>query len=89
MYEQVSHALLNDILDELRPDLKRQDLRHFYTRLGANFYAIHSLFSHLYGRRDDFFEQMTALVDRLARAYIDRPTELERIDMARDRKSVV
>lgn len=84
MYEQVSHALLNDILDELRPDLKRQDLRHFYTRLGANFYAIHSLFSHLYGRREDFFEQMTALVDRLARAYIDRPAELEKIDMARE-----
>jgi len=84
MYEQVSHALLNDILDELRPDLKRQDLRHFYTRLGANFYAIHSLFSHLYGRRHDFFEQMTALVDRLARAYIDRPAELERIDMTRE-----
>jgi amylosucrase len=84
MYEQVSHALLNDILDELRPDLKRQDLRHFYTRLGANFYAIHSLFVRLYGSRADFFEQMTALVDRLARAYIDRPEELERIDMARE-----
>jgi amylosucrase len=84
MYEQVSHALLNDILDELRPDLKRQDLRHFFTRLGANFYGIHSLFSHLYGHREDFFEQMTALVDRLARAYIDRPEELERIDMARE-----
>jgi len=84
MYEQVSHALLNDILDELRPDLKREDLRHFYTRLGANFYAIHSLFSHLYGRREDFFEQMTALVDRLARAYVDRPADLERVDMARE-----
>ncbi|MCG6859799.1 MAG: alpha-glucosidase C-terminal domain-containing protein [Chromatiaceae bacterium] len=84
MYEQVSHALLNDILDELRPDLKREDLRHFYTRLGANFYAIHSLFSHLYGQREDFFAQMTALVDRLARAYIDRPAELERIDMERE-----
>jgi amylosucrase len=84
MYEQVSHALLNDILDELRPDLKRQDLRHFYTRLGANFYAIHTLFAQLYGHREDFFEQITALVDRLARAYIDRPAELERIDMARE-----
>lgn len=84
MYEQVSHALLNDILDELKPEVRRQDLRHFYTRLGANFFAIHTLFSHLYGQREDFFEQITALVDRLARAYIDRPEELERIDMARE-----
>ena len=84
MYEQVSHALLNDILDELKPEVRRQDLRHFYTRLGANFYAIHTLFSHLYGRREDFFEQITTLVDCLARAYIDRSAELERIDMARE-----
>ncbi len=84
MYEQVSHALLNDILDELKPEVRRQDLRHFYTRLGANFYAIHTLFAHLYGRRDDFFEQMTALVERLARAYVDRPEDLKHIDMARE-----
>ena len=44
MYEQVSHALLNAILDDLKPETSRQDLRHFYTRLGANFYAIYSLF---------------------------------------------
>jgi amylosucrase len=84
MYEQVSHALLNDILDELRPDISREDLRHFYTRLGANFYAIHSLFSHIYGRREDFFAQAKALVERLARAYIDRPEDLRRLDMARE-----
>ena len=47
MYEQVSHSLLNRILDELKPDIRKRDLRHFYTRLGANFYAIYSLFHHL------------------------------------------
>ena len=41
MYEQISHSLLNSILDDLKPEIRRQDLRHFYTRLGANFYAIH------------------------------------------------
>ena len=85
MYEQVSHSLLNDILDELKPDVSRKDLRHFYTRLGANFYAIHTLFSHIYGRRDDFFEQIRALVERLARAYIERPDDLKHIDMAREK----
>ena len=54
MYEQVSHSLLNRILDQLKPEIRKRDLRHFYTRLGANFYAIHSLFHHLYGKRDDF-----------------------------------
>ena len=84
MYEQVSHALLNDILDELKPDVSREDLRHFYTRLGANFYAIHSLFAQLYGHREDFFPQITALVERLALAYNDRPEDLKHIDMSRE-----
>ena len=84
MYEQVSHALLNDILDELHPEIVREDLRHFYTRLGANFYAIHTLFEHLYGHRDDFYLHMKALVERMARAYMDRPDELLRLDMERE-----
>ena len=54
MYEQVSHSLLNRILDQLKPEIRKKDLRHFYTRLGANFYAIYSLFHVLYGKRDDF-----------------------------------
>lgn len=84
MYEQVSHALLNDILDELRPEIEAEDLRHFYTRLGANFYAIHSLFQQLYGRRADFKEQMVHLTERLAQAYIGRPPPLKQLDMARE-----
>ncbi|MCT0248126.1 alpha-amylase, partial [Synechococcus sp. CS-205] len=66
MYEQISHSLLNSILDELKPEIKRQNLRYFYTRLGANFYAIHSLFSTLYGNRDDFQAQMVRLVETMA-----------------------
>ncbi|MBK1719050.1 amylosucrase [Thiocystis violacea] len=84
MYEPVSHALLNDILDALSHPIARQDLRHFYTRLGANFYAIHSLFEHLYGHREDFQERITELTERLARAYLDRPEALQRIDMERE-----
>ena len=67
MYEQVSHALLNDILDDLSHQVVREDLRHFYTRLGANFSAIHSLFAHLYGHREDVKERLTELTERLAR----------------------
>ena len=84
MYEQISHSLLNEILDELKPEIRRQNLRHFYTRLGANFYAIHSLFHFLYGQRDDFKEKMIRLVEVMASRYIERSEELEKLDMARE-----
>lgn len=86
MYEQVSHSLLNEILDELKPEIRKRDLRHFYTRLGANFYAIHSLFDRLYGRRPDFKEQMVHLVEVMASRYLERSDELEQIDMAREKE---
>ncbi|MCY7336278.1 MAG: alpha-amylase, partial [Chamaesiphon sp.] len=85
MYEQISHSLLNSILDDLKPEICRQDLRHFYTRLGANFYAIHSLFFNLYGHRDDFDRQMLQLVETMAKGYIDRSPKLEQIDIERER----
>jgi len=55
MYEQVSHSLLNKILFDLKPEIHEEDLRHFYTRLGTNFYSIHSLFSILCGNPHLFF----------------------------------
>ena len=57
MYEQQSHSLLNAILNQIEPEFAKKDLRYFYTRLGAHFYAIHSLFERLYGKRPDFAEQ--------------------------------
>lgn len=84
MYEQVSHSLLNEILSELNPDLEKEDLRHFYTRLGANFYSIHSLFTLLYGERDDFREQLQLLVETMASQYIYRPNRLKKVDIERE-----
>ncbi len=85
MYEQASHSLLNEILVELKPEIGNLRLRHFYTRLGANFYAIHSLFHLLYGGRPDFKEQMVSLVDTLALRYIERAPALRKSDLARER----
>lgn len=85
MYEQVSHSLLNEILIKLNPDIKQQELRHFYTRLGANFYAIYSLFHILYGERDDFEEQALRLVETMARQYIDRSEYLKNKDIEREK----
>ncbi len=84
MYEQASHALLNEILSRLKPEIGNLRLRHFYTRLGANFYAIHSLFHLLYGERPDFREQMVSLVETLALRYIERAPGLRKSDLARE-----
>ncbi|HXK58153.1 MAG TPA: alpha-amylase family glycosyl hydrolase, partial [Gammaproteobacteria bacterium] len=86
MYEQVSHSLLNEILDRLKPEIQRSDLRHFYTRLGANFFAIHSLFHYLYGQREDFKEQMVTLVEVMASRYIKRSAEREEVDKYREQR---
>jgi len=85
MYEQVSHSLLNEILVELKPEIRNLRLRHFFTRLGANFYAIHSLFHLLYGDRPDFKEQMVSLVETLALRYIERSPQLRKSDLAREK----
>lgn len=84
MYEQQSHSLLNAILNQIEPEFAKEDLRYFYTRLGANFYAIHSLFERLYGKRPDFAEQAQRLVETLARQYINRSEALRRKDIERE-----
>ncbi|MCG7894861.1 MAG: alpha-amylase [gamma proteobacterium symbiont of Stewartia floridana] len=85
MYEQVSHSLLNHILDELKTEIRKRDLRHFYTRLGGNFYGIHLLFHHLYGKRDDFKEQMIHLVEVMATRYVQRHVTLKQLDSEREK----
>ena len=84
MYEQQSHYLLNSILDQLRPEIRKRDLRHFYTRLGANFYAIYNLFQHLYGQREDFRDQLQRLVSVMAAQYIARDPALKALDSERE-----
>lgn len=85
MYEQASHSLLNEILVQLKPEIGNLRLRHFYTRLGANFYAIHSLFRLIYGERADFKEQMVSLVETLALRYMERAPHLRKSDLAREK----
>jgi amylosucrase len=84
MYEQVSHSLLNRILDDVKPDVRKKDLRHFYTRLGANFYAIYSLFQVLYGKREDFEQQMQRVVEVMTMNYIQRGKGLKKRDRRRE-----
>ncbi|MDP5253030.1 MULTISPECIES: alpha-amylase family protein [unclassified Vibrio] len=84
MYEPVSHTLLNQIFDDLAPKLGEKELRFFYSRLGANFYAIHGLFERLYGNRDDFYPHLRHLVEVLTINYIERSPELRKKDRERE-----
>lgn len=84
MYEPVSHTILNGILDELEPAIRKHELRFFYSRLGANFYANHSLSERLYGNRHDLNQQLHRLVEVMARAYIERGQQLKLKDRARE-----
>ena len=85
MYEQVSHSILNDILTEIEVEIKDKNLQFFYTRLGANFYAIYSLFHQLYGHRTDFKPQLHQLVKTLTQSYIARSQKLRKLDRTREK----
>lgn len=85
MYEQISHSLLNEILIALKPEIRKHDLQHFYIRLGANFYAIYSLFQRLYGDRPDFKIQMHRMVEVMIKKYIARQPYLKNLDIAREK----
>lgn len=85
MYEQISHSVLNDILDELKTEYAHDEFQHFFIRLGANFYAIHDLFSQLYGHREDLKSQLTLLVRALINAYQARNADLKQLDFAREK----
>jgi amylosucrase len=85
MYEQISHSLLNEVLIALKPEIRRHDLQHFYIRLGANFYAIYSLFQRLYGDRPDFKIQMHRMVEVMIKQYIARQPYLKNLDIAREK----
>jgi amylosucrase len=85
MYEQLSHSILNEILDQLQSEITGKELSHFYTRLGANFYSLFSLFDKLYGQRQDFKHQLLKLVEVMARQYILRSPDLKKTDLAREK----
>lgn len=85
MYEQVSHSLLNDILIELKLEKTHPELQHFYTRLGANFYSIYSLFTNLYGEREDFNLHMQQLVATMLKQYLNRAAHLKQTDLEREK----
>ncbi len=84
MYEQTSHSLLNRVLDNLDVAATGVDQRSLNTRLGANFYAIYTLFQRLYGEREDMEEQLTALVQVLVNRHSERRAELLDLDAKRE-----
>lgn len=85
MYEQTSHALLNEILAELNPDFGQADSQPFYTRLGANFHSVYQLFHKFYGHHSDFHPQLKRLVAVMVKHYTQRNESLKQSDLAREK----
>jgi amylosucrase len=85
LYEPVAHAILNRILDDVELPGTPGKMRTFHTRLGANFYAIYSLFHYLYGNHPDFERQLVRLVSVMAQQYSVRDAALKKTDMERER----
>ncbi len=84
MYEAHSQALLHRILSSLEQSTDQGELLPFYTRLGANFHSMYRLFQQLYGQRTDRDAQLGKLVATLQSAYLQRSSELRRLDQQRE-----
>jgi amylosucrase len=85
LYEPVAHAILNRILDDVELPRQPGKMRTFHTRLGANFYAIYSLFHYLYSDHPVFERQLVRLVSVMAAQYAVRDPALKKIDAVRER----
>jgi amylosucrase len=73
------------MLDDVELPGTPEVMRTFHTRLGANFYAIYSLFHYLYGNHPDFESQLLRLVSVMAQQYAVRDAGLREIDAERER----
>lgn len=61
-----------------------QEWREFVQRLEENFERLFTILLHLYGSRYDFFYYLEELLGMLARAWIERPEDLKRLDRQRE-----
>ena len=61
-----------------------KDAASFRRRLDAHLPELARLFGGLYGTREDWAEQLTALVQQAARSWADRPAELKVLDAVRE-----
>jgi len=84
MYDPASHAVLNELLDDLPEPLEGPGIRHFTSRLGANFYSLHQLYQRLYGHRDDAERGLQQIVHRLVHRFRERAQELVALDLQRE-----
>lgn len=60
------------------------DWQAFLARLQANFERLFGLLYPIYGSQYDFFYHLEALLNSLARSWIDRPAELKALDLRRE-----
>ena len=79
-YAYVTRAgLLRDLVDGAAPNDAA-----FAQRLRNGFAPLCELLASLYGERDDYLDQLTAILETAAQAWRERPADLKALDAARE-----
>lgn len=84
MYNPVAHLFLRNNLPEILSRFPGKDTSDFEARLYALFSEIYSRFERLYGAKEDFEDQLRALVGIMAQKYLARPKDLKKLDHERE-----
>ena len=84
MYNPTAHLFLRQKLAEILSQFPGKKTADFESRLFALFNEIYSRFTQLYSQREDFDQQVSALIHTLAQNYIKRPQALKKLDSQRE-----
>lgn len=76
--------MLYNVMEEIKNQYKKVDFSAFFMRLGQNFDNLLNKFEILYGEREDFEKKLKELLLSLAEMYVERSSELKKLDIERE-----
>lgn len=85
MYDPLLHLPLRQKISSASLAQSNGAFTPFQFRFHANLSRIHQLFFQLYGNRDDCEAEFWKLVDELTEMFEDRPDELKKLDLEREK----
>lgn len=85
MYNPEAHLFLKHLLQELRRKYGDDIHGDFELRLAALFHDIYERFRYLYGQKESFEEDLTALIFMLAKNFVNRSADLKKRDQQREK----
>lgn len=85
MYDPLLHLPLRQKISSASLAQSNEAYTPFQFRFHANLSRIHQLFFQLYGDRQDCDDQFWLLVDELSGMFEERPSELKKLDLEREK----